>query len=117
MTYRLGHHSTSDDSTRYRTATEIDEWRQKHHPITRLRNFLTKQKWWTEEEEKSLLKETRKEVLDALKRAENEKKPSINELFEDVYDKLTPHLVEQKKQLEDHLAKYPESYPTNQHSQ
>jgi len=27
MSYRIGHHSTSDDSTRYRSAEEIEFWR------------------------------------------------------------------------------------------
>jgi 2-oxoisovalerate dehydrogenase E1 component alpha subunit len=26
ITYRVGHHSTSDDSTRYRAAQEIEQW-------------------------------------------------------------------------------------------
>jgi len=26
MSYRRGHHSTSDDSTRYRSLSEINEW-------------------------------------------------------------------------------------------
>ena len=28
MTYRVGHHSTSDDSTRYRGSDEIASWQQ-----------------------------------------------------------------------------------------
>jgi 2-oxoisovalerate dehydrogenase E1 component alpha subunit len=27
MAYRIGHHSTSDDSTRYRSKDEINEWK------------------------------------------------------------------------------------------
>jgi 2-oxoisovalerate dehydrogenase E1 component alpha subunit len=117
MTYRLGHHSTSDDSSRYRTTSEIEEWKQNHNPITRVKNYLLKQGWWSEESEQALHKDLRKQVLESLKKAEQEKKPSINELFTDVYDTLPPHLQEQKKQLEEHLAKYPEAYPLNQHAQ
>ena len=41
MSYRLGHHSTSDDSTRYRTAAEIELWREKFNPVTRFFKYLT----------------------------------------------------------------------------
>lgn len=39
FTYRLGPHTTSDDPTRYRTAAEVDHWRQRD-PISRLRTHL-----------------------------------------------------------------------------
>ncbi len=35
MTYRIGHHSTSDDSSAYRSVDEVKQWDQKDHPITR----------------------------------------------------------------------------------
>lgn len=38
MTYRVGHHSTSDDSTRYRSVDEIKEAR-KSDPIARVKSF------------------------------------------------------------------------------
>lgn len=38
-TYRIGAHTTSDDPTRYRSASEVDEWKRKD-PITRYRAFL-----------------------------------------------------------------------------
>jgi TPP-dependent pyruvate/acetoin dehydrogenase alpha subunit len=40
MTYRIGHHSTSDDSSRYRAKTEIDDWNATNNPITRMRAYL-----------------------------------------------------------------------------
>ncbi len=115
MTYRLGHHSTSDDSSRYRTNSEVQDWRQNHHPIPRLRNYITKKGWWTDNEESTLLKDTRTQVLDALKKAEHEKKPPITELFTDVYDTVPKHLQEQKNQMFEHLNKYPDDYPMDNH--
>jgi 2-oxoisovalerate dehydrogenase E1 component subunit alpha len=41
-TYRMGAHTTTDDPTRYRIASEVESWRQRD-PIARLRLFLTKQ--------------------------------------------------------------------------
>eukprot|EP01118_Nematostelium_gracile_P010806 TRINITY_DN3780_c0_g1_i1.p1 TRINITY_DN3780_c0_g1~~TRINITY_DN3780_c0_g1_i1.p1 ORF type:complete len:116 (-),score=29.17 TRINITY_DN3780_c0_g1_i1:10-357(-) len=114
MSYRIGHHSTSDDSTRYRESSEIEGWKQ-HSPILRLKNYLIQKKWWSDHQEQDFTKHVRKEVLAALTRAENLKKPHLDKLFEDVYDDLTPALKEQKKELLDHLQKYPQNYPMDQH--
>lgn len=35
MTYRVGHHSTSDDYTRYRSPDAVSTWVQGKNPITR----------------------------------------------------------------------------------
>ena len=40
MSYRQGHHSTSDDSTRYREISEIKRWRDEKCPINRMKSFL-----------------------------------------------------------------------------
>lgn len=40
MTYRIGHHSTSDDSTKYRDRKEVEERAQFDNPVTRLRRYL-----------------------------------------------------------------------------
>jgi 2-oxoisovalerate dehydrogenase E1 component alpha subunit len=41
-TYRMGAHTTSDDPTRYRIASEVEAWKLKD-PIERVRSFLHKQ--------------------------------------------------------------------------
>jgi len=115
MTYRLGHHSTSDDATRYRQGAEVDQWRNSFHPSLRLKKYLMSKGWWTEEEDKQLIQTSKANVLEALKKAEGQKKPSIEELFTDVYDSVPPHLQEQRAQLLEHLKKYPEFYPIDQH--
>ncbi len=44
VTYRMAGHSTSDDSTRYRSNAELDEWRTRD-PIERLRRLLETRQW------------------------------------------------------------------------
>ena len=61
MSYRSGHHSTSDDSSRYRTAEEMQEWRARD-PVTRFQAFLDEAGWWDPEKEKALRVAVRKEV-------------------------------------------------------
>ncbi|KAL3316315.1 hypothetical protein Ciccas_005041 [Cichlidogyrus casuarinus] len=111
MTYRVGHHSTSDDSSAYRSKEEVDTWIKNDNPITRMRSYLEKNKWWTPDQEKELTKAKRKEILDAFNRAEATKKPNPLHMFSDVYQDLTPRLRRQMEETKSHLAKYGQHYP------
>lgn len=62
MTYRIGHHSTSDDSSAYRPLDEVKQWDEKDHPIARFQNFLKLKGLWTDEEESSWKEDTKKQV-------------------------------------------------------
>jgi len=113
MTYRVGHHSTSDDSSRYRTANEVDYWKKRDNPLTRLRIYMEARGWWDKDKETQYQQQQRKRVLDAIKASETTKKPPIDDLFTDVYDIIPPHLQQQRKQLLEHIAKYPKEYSTD----
>lgn len=63
MSYRVGHHSTSDDSTRYRSIEEIKSWQEKDDPVARFRRYLEAKGLWTAEQESSLRDEERGLVL------------------------------------------------------
>ena len=80
MSYRVGHHSTSDDSSRYRPTEEIQGWVDRNNPITRFRAYMESKGWWDADKETTTWKETRKYALQCLKRAEAEKKPPLNEV-------------------------------------
>jgi 2-oxoisovalerate dehydrogenase E1 component alpha subunit len=105
MTYRESHHSTSDDSTRYRSVDEINSWRTTANPVLRLRLYLENKGWWDEEKEKNTIAAAKTEVLSALKNAENKPRTAVGELFTDVYgDKELPeNLRRQKEELETHM--------------
>jgi 2-oxoisovalerate dehydrogenase E1 component alpha subunit len=109
MSYRLGAHSTSDDPSGYRSVDEEQAWRQKD-PISRMKSWLIKQKWWDERRDKALHKGFHGEILKQLKRAEKEPKSDLADLITDVYKTPTAVLYEQFASLEKHIAKYPDSY-------
>jgi len=111
MTYRVGHHSTSDDSNRYREKTEVASWLTGNNPISRLAKWLVVQGWWDEEKDNTYKKECFDAVVAAKAVAESEKKPKIENIFNDVYDELTPDLLQQQKELLEHLKKYGDKYP------
>lgn len=110
MTYRLGHHSTSDDSTRYRQAAEIKFWFDNFDPITRFRRYMEHQGWWSDQNELALRDTERFEVLKAMETAENKPKPPLDQMFEDVYLYKTEQLINQEKDLLEHIKKYPAYY-------
>lgn len=110
MSYRISHHSTSDDSFAYRARVEVEDWKRRDNPITRLRKYLEKKSVWDEEKENEARGRIRKEVLKAFAQAEKEKKPALRFMFEDVYEEMTPETKAQMKELKDVLDRYPEEY-------
>jgi 2-oxoisovalerate dehydrogenase E1 component alpha subunit len=115
MTYRRGHHSTSDDSTRYRKADEIKAHADTTDPVARLRAYMEERGWWSEAQETELREKERQTVLDALQTAETRPKPSVSELFSDVYQDKPAHLIRQEQELHEHMSKYPEHYTSDGH--
>lgn len=113
MTYRIGHHSTSDDSTAYRSADEVKFWDETDSPILRLKRNLFHRGWWTDDEDKKYLTQVRKEILDAFAKAEKKKKPPVDLMFTDVYAELPPVLSEQMKEMKAHVKKYQSHYPVS----
>ncbi|XP_046978064.1 2-oxoisovalerate dehydrogenase subunit alpha, mitochondrial [Vanessa cardui] len=114
MSYRVGHHSTSDDSTAYRPLEEIQKWTQAENPIQKLRLYLENKGLWDAEAEKTYAKEARDIVVRTMQEAEKKKKPHWKEMLEDVYYDMPPHLQKQMQQMEKHLEKYQEHYPMDQ---
>ncbi len=72
---------------------------------------MENQKWWTPEQDAAAKKEARTNVLKAFTKAEKEKKPSLDEVFSDVYDTLPKHLQEQQEEMRRIIKKYSEHYP------
>lgn len=113
MTYRVGHHSTSDDSSAYRSASEVKYWKEIDSPINRLRSYLEHKGWWNDEENEKWRKETLKNIMQAFEEAEACKKPPVRELFSDVYKNWTPRIKDQYDEMLAHVKKYPNEYPTS----
>lgn len=114
LTYRIGHHSTSDDSFAYRAKMEVEDWKRRDNPTSRLRKWMEAKGCWNDAKEKEARASIRKDILKAFSDAEKEKKPPIRNLFEGVYEELTPDLRAQMKQLREHLDHYPEEYDTSE---
>jgi 2-oxoisovalerate dehydrogenase E1 component alpha subunit len=110
MSYRVSHHSTSDDSFAYRAKVEVEDWKRRDNPITRLRKWMEGKGIWDEAKEKELRSGARKSVLDAYRKAEKEKRPPLSSMMEDIYEELTDEQREQSEKLSDIIERYPNEY-------
>jgi 2-oxoisovalerate dehydrogenase E1 component alpha subunit len=110
MTYRLSAHSTSDDPSGYRSKDEEEQWQLKD-PVLRFHKWLDAKGWLDTKALDKYKESMRAEILDALKKAEVVPISPLRDIVEDVYDTPPWHLQKQLKELEAHVAKYPQDYP------
>ena len=104
-TYRMGAHTTSDDPTRYRLASELEMWRLRD-PIERVKAFLSRSGGAdaaffesVEREADELAARVRQGCLDM-------RDPEPLSMFDDVYVEPTPQLRRQR----DGFAAYLDSF-------
>ncbi|WP_162653395.1 3-methyl-2-oxobutanoate dehydrogenase (2-methylpropanoyl-transferring) subunit alpha [Lentilitoribacter sp. Alg239-R112] len=103
VTYRVGGHSTSDDPSAYRPKQESDAW-PLGDPILRLKTHLIARGLWTEERHVQAEAEITDLVVTAQKEAEaigtllTGSRPSVSDMFRDVYEEMPSHLIEQRQQ-------------------
>lgn len=102
LTYRIGAHTTADDPTRYRVATEIEEWRLKD-PIGRFQRFLAKQGILSEAQEQQLLGEVEAEINQAVTDAEAMPVPAPDGFFDYMSESLSPRLRAQREDAQRYL--------------
>ena len=98
LTYRLSGHSTSDDPKAYRKEAEVDVWKSKD-PLVRMRGYLEKKGAWSADQQMKLEEQTAAELQACVKQAEAAPPPSLESMFEDVYQDKPWNLVEQQREL------------------
>ncbi len=101
-TYRMGHHTTADDATRYRSDKEIEAWKKKD-PIERMKKFLTARKIWDAKKERELTTKTRSWIDGEVKAYEEFPAPNPLNMFADNYAAAPWNLIEQRAELEEVL--------------
>lgn len=113
MTYRRGHHSTSDDSSKYRPPGELEQWAAAgKEPISRFKNILASRGILPKDEkyQETIRANFRTELLECIKISQLKKKAPIDDMFTDVYAEIPWHLREQLNGLKEHLEKYGDNY-------
>ncbi|MBI2175788.1 pyruvate dehydrogenase (acetyl-transferring) E1 component subunit alpha [Candidatus Woesearchaeota archaeon] len=98
FTYRISNHTTSDDASKYRPESEVNEWRNKD-PVLRLRKFLVAKKLWNDKKESRLLADVEKQVSAAVAEYEKVSAPLVEDVFKYTYSEMPLQL---KEQLDDY---------------
>jgi 2-oxoisovalerate dehydrogenase E1 component alpha subunit len=106
LTYRLSDHTTSDDATRYRSASEV-EAAQRIEPLARTRAFLEARGIWNEADEQALRRECSEAVDAAVKQYLATPKQSTDTMFDFLYAQLPPALRAQREDARRYAALRP----------
>jgi pyruvate dehydrogenase E1 component alpha subunit len=98
VTYRLGPHTTSDDSGRYRSSAEVEKMRPLE-PLERYRRFLEGRRLWSESWEGEITAEIEAAIASAVRQAEGWPAPGPEGMFEHMFAELPSHLAGQRAAL------------------
>jgi 2-oxoisovalerate dehydrogenase E1 component alpha subunit len=104
-TYRMGAHTTSDDPTRYRIASEVEAWQGKD-PIKRVRAFLANHDMADDAFFDAVDEEAREAAVDLRERVLNLPDPAPLSVFDHVYPNGSPELDEQRDRYAAYLASF-----------
>ncbi|ROT33731.1 pyruvate dehydrogenase (acetyl-transferring) E1 component subunit alpha [Micromonospora sp. HM5-17] len=110
FTYRMGAHTTTDDPTRYRIASEVEAWQAKD-PIARVKAFLTKQRIADDAFFAEVDEQAKQEALRLRERVLEMPDPKPLSLFDHVYPHGSPEIDAQR----DFMARYLDSFEGSVH--
>ncbi|ORC84191.1 putative 2-oxoisovalerate dehydrogenase alpha subunit,putative [Trypanosoma theileri] len=110
ITYRVSHHSTSDDSAAYRLDDEKERFAEIFSPLARFEKYLVRKSWWSAEQTKQLSQQVRKETLQELRRQENIPKWPVDTMHDDVYKEKTPEMQEAQREVMEHYERNKAAY-------
>ncbi|WNV75418.1 pyruvate dehydrogenase (acetyl-transferring) E1 component subunit alpha [Geodermatophilus sp. DSM 44513] len=103
FTYRMGAHTTSDDPTRYRLASELEEWKLRD-PIARVKAYLSRT-GTADADFFADVEAQADELAVRIRRGTTEMAdPPGRAMFDRVYAEQTPHLAAQQAQFEAYQA-------------
>ncbi|HTV98176.1 MAG TPA: pyruvate dehydrogenase (acetyl-transferring) E1 component subunit alpha [Steroidobacteraceae bacterium] len=95
LTYRLSDHTTADDSSRYRPEGQVRAaWSVE--PLVRLRAYLYRSGWWSQQQEQALLAQCAGEIDAAVAEYATGAGPSTDAMFDHLFEQLPAHLREQR---------------------
>jgi len=108
-TYRMGAHTTSDDPSRYRIASEVEAW-QARDPILRVRALLVREQLADDEFFADVDETAAKHAVELRERVLSMPDPAPLTIFDNVYPEGSPHLDEQREQYAAYLASFEGSH-------
>jgi pyruvate dehydrogenase E1 component alpha subunit len=108
-TYRMGAHTTSDDPSRYRIASEVEAWQAKD-PIKRVRALLERESLADAEFFAEVDEAAAKQAVELRERVLAMPDPAPLTIFDNVYPEGSPHLDAQREQFAAYLSSFEGSH-------
>ena len=104
-TYRMGAHTTSDDPTRYRVASEVEEWQAKD-PVARVRKLLEREGIGDDAYFAEVDDHARVEAVKLRERVLAMPDPDPTQIFDHVYPHGSPEVDEEREQFKAYHASF-----------
>jgi pyruvate dehydrogenase E1 component alpha subunit len=104
LTYRMSLHTTADDPKVYRPEEEVEKWLTKC-PIARFEKYLIAKGHIDKPSCEKVAAECEKEVLEAREKFRARAKAQPREVFDFVYEEMTPELREQQAEYFERLKR------------
>jgi pyruvate dehydrogenase E1 component alpha subunit len=108
-TYRMGAHTTSDDPSRYRIASEVEAWQAKD-PIKRVRLMLSNEGLADGDFFADVDDSAAKQAVELRERVLAMPDPAPSTIFDNVYPEGSPLLDEQREQFTAYLSSFEGSH-------
>jgi pyruvate dehydrogenase E1 component alpha subunit len=108
FTYRMGAHTTSDDPTRYRLATELEAWKLKD-PIERMKAYLSRNGIADSSYFEAIEREADELAAHVRNGCLSMPDPAPLTMFDDVYVEPTPWLERQRREFGEYLESFEEA--------
>jgi pyruvate dehydrogenase E1 component alpha subunit len=98
VTYRLGIHTTADDSSRYEPPEYKEQWRDKD-PVLRLQRYLERRGKWNAAVSEAVEAEIKAQLDAAWEEAQRVPASQVEESLTYMFAEMTPRLRQQYDQL------------------
>jgi 2-oxoisovalerate dehydrogenase E1 component alpha subunit len=109
FTYRMGAHTTSDDPTRYRLASELETWKLKD-PIERVKALLSRSGWADSAYFESVQAESDELAARIRSGCLGMADPEPLSIFDDVYEEPSPLVDEERAGFAAYLSSFEEAH-------
>lgn len=100
--YRFDDHTTSDDASKYREDSEVEQWRPRD-AVLRMQKYLKKKGIWSEKYQEELVESLKPKVEEMVKKIDEHPDPTVDDIFDYTFAKLTPEQERQKEYLKKSL--------------
>lgn len=100
--YRFDDHTTSDDASKYRDDSEVENWKPRD-AVIRMQKYLAKKGLWSEKYQEELIESLKPKVEEMVKKIDEHPDTTVDDMFGYTFAELSPEQERQKEYLKKSL--------------